>query len=78
MKFYPSNRGGGTEKVLAMLNGGHKKFRGSFYAAAWSLSHIVGGRENFLLFKRGGVNSFTLSWGGGGRKKFRTHDFLIL
>ena len=34
MKFYPYEKGGGAGKVLAMLNGGHKKFRGSFYAAA--------------------------------------------
>ena len=27
-------RKGGTEKVLAMLKGGHKKFWGSFYAVA--------------------------------------------
>ena len=55
MKFYPYERGGGAEKVLAKLKGGggHKKFRGSF-------SHIVGGgREKFPLFKR-----------GGGRQKF--------
>ena len=35
-------RKGGAEKVLAMLKGGHKKFWGSFYVVAWSLSHIVG------------------------------------
>ena len=34
MKFYPHKKGGGTEKVLAMLKGGHKKFWGSFYAVA--------------------------------------------
>ena len=35
MKFYPNvKRGGGAEKVLAMLKGGHKKFWGSFYAVA--------------------------------------------
>ena len=27
-------RKGGAEKVLAMLKGGHKKFRGSFYVVA--------------------------------------------
>ena len=27
-------RKGGVEKVLPMLKGGHKKFRGSFYAVA--------------------------------------------
>ena len=54
-------RKGGAEKVLAML--GHKKFWGSFYTVAWSLSHIVGGRKKFPLFKRGGggAKSFTLS-----------------
>ena len=34
MKFYPFEKGGGAEKVLATLKGGHKKFRGSFYALA--------------------------------------------
>ena len=33
MKFYPYERGGGAEKVVAaMLKGGHNKFLGSFYA----------------------------------------------
>ena len=32
MKFYPYEKGGGAEKVLAMLKGGHTKFWGSFYA----------------------------------------------
>ena len=27
VKFYPYEKGGGAEKVLAMLKGGHKKFR---------------------------------------------------
>ena len=27
-------KGGGAEKVLAMLKGGHKKFWGSFYVVA--------------------------------------------
>ena len=35
VKFYTYKKGGGgAEKVLAMLKGGHKKFRGSFYAVA--------------------------------------------
>ena len=36
VKFYPDEKGGGggAEKVLAMLKGGHKKFWGSFYAIA--------------------------------------------
>ena len=33
MKFYPYEKGG-AETVLAMLKGGHNKFRGSFYAVA--------------------------------------------
>ena len=41
VKFYPDKKGGG--EVLAMLKGGHKMFWGSFYAVAWSFSHIVGG-----------------------------------
>ena len=32
VKFYPYGKGGG--KSLAMLKGGHKKFRGSFYVVA--------------------------------------------
>ena len=34
VKFYPYEKGGGAEKVLAMLKGGHNKFRGNFYAVA--------------------------------------------
>ena len=34
MKFYPYEKGGGAEKVLAMLKEGHKKLRGSLYAVA--------------------------------------------
>ena len=33
MKFYPYEKGG-AEKVLAILNGGHKKIWGRFYAVA--------------------------------------------
>ena len=43
VKFYPCEKGGGRKKVLAMLKGRHKKFGGSFYAVAWSFSHIGGG-----------------------------------
>ena len=34
MKSYPYVKGGGAQKVLAMLTGGHKKFWGSFYGVA--------------------------------------------
>ena len=34
MKFYPYEKGGGAEKVLAMLKGGHNKFWGSFYVVS--------------------------------------------
>ena len=34
MKFYPCEKGGGAEKVLAMLKGRHNKLWGSFYAVA--------------------------------------------
>ena len=34
VNFYPYKKGGGAEKVLAMLKGGHKQFWGSFYAVA--------------------------------------------
>ena len=51
----PLRKGGGAEKVLAIL------FWGSFYVIAGSFSHIVGGGVKFPLFKRGGTKSFTLS-----------------
>ena len=56
VKFYPSEMGGGAEKVLAIL----KREREGFQ------------------FKKGGAKSFTLSWGGGGLKHFRTRDLSIL
>ena len=34
MKFNLYEKGGGAEKVLVMLKGGYKKFRGSFYVVA--------------------------------------------
>ena len=36
LEVLPLRKGGGgaAEKVLAMLKGGHKKFRGSFYVVA--------------------------------------------
>ena len=43
MKFYPYKKVGRAEKVLAMLKGGHNKFRGSFDAVASSFSHIERG-----------------------------------
>ena len=43
MMFYPNENGGWAEKVLAMLEGGHKKFWGSFYMVARSFSHIEWG-----------------------------------
>ena len=33
--FTPTKRG--AEKVLAMLKGGHRKFRGSFYAVGLAM-----------------------------------------
>ena len=55
MKFYPYKKGGGAEKVLVMLKGGHKTFWGCFYAVALIFSHIEGGgRKKFQLFKSGG------------------------
>ena len=41
LKFYPYEKGGGGRKVLAMQKGGHTQFWGSFYAVAWSFSHIA-------------------------------------
>ena len=34
VKFYPHEKGGGANKVLAMLKWGHNKFWGSLYAEA--------------------------------------------
>ena len=51
---------GGSEKVLAMLKGGHKMFWGSF-------SHIEGGRKKFPLFKRGARKVVPCLDRGGGR-----------
>ena len=34
VKFYPYKKGGGAEKVLTMLKGGHKRFWGTFYPVA--------------------------------------------
>ena len=34
MKFYLYEKGGGAEKVLAMLKGGHDKFWGSFFRSS--------------------------------------------
>ena len=76
VNFYPyEKKGGGAEKVLAMLKGGggHKTFWGSFYAVAWSFSHIEGGSIKFPLFKRGGAKRFTLSRGGGAQKVSDPH-----
>ena len=67
----------GAEKVLAILKGGGpQKVLGSFYLVAWRFSHFEGGgAQKFPLFK---TKTFTLSWGGGGRKRFRTCNFPIL
>ena len=44
----PLRKGGGGGLTMLKV-GGHKKFRGSFYTVACSLSHIkgVGGRNKF-------------------------------
>ena len=34
VKFYPNKKGGGAEKVLTVLKGGHTQFLGSFYTVA--------------------------------------------
>ena len=34
VKFYPYEKGGGAETILATLKGGHKKFWGRFFTAA--------------------------------------------
>ena len=75
--FTPTKRGGGAEKVLAMLKGGYKKFWGRFYAVAWSILKGGGGVKSFHSLK-GGAQIFLHSLEGGGRKKFWTRDFPIL
>ena len=69
MKFYPYEKGGGgAEKVLAMLKGGHKQFWDSFYVEGCSFSHIEGRRKKFPLFERGGGAQKVLPCLEGGRK----------
>ena len=78
MNFYPYEKGGGAEKVLTMLKGGHNKFWGSFYAVARSFSHIERGHKRFPLFKREERKVLPcLEWGGE-RKRFRTRDFPVV
>ena len=64
-----------------LKGGGAKTFWGSFYAVAWSFSHIEGGggRNKSPLFKKGGTKSSPPSWAlmGGGYKKFQARDFPI-
>ena len=76
----PLRKDGGTEKVLAMLKGGQKKFWGSFYVEAWSLSHVEGGRKKFPLLKRGTQKLLPCleGGGGGGGKQFQTCSFPIV
>ena len=58
MKFYPYEKGGGVEKVLAMLKGGgHKKFWGSFchvraYRTPLPVSTVRSQVYNFCLFNK--------------------------
>ena len=67
-----------------MLKGRHKKFWGSFYAVAYSFSHIEvwgeGGRKKFPFFKRGGGRARTvlpcLEGGGGGVSDPRFSHFV--
>ena len=47
---------------LSHAEGGHNKFRGSFYEVVLSLSHTDGGHKKFPTIKSGG--------GGGGRKSY--------
>ena len=56
-------RGGGAEKVLAILKGGGgaQTVLGYILRGSMKFWHIVGGRVKFPLFKRGGAKSLTLS-----------------
>ena len=52
VKFYPYVKGGKQSFILAVLKGGHKKGKGSFYMV--SFSHIErGGAKKFPLIKMG-------------------------
>ena len=71
MKFYPYEKGGGAGKVLAMLKGGGegtKRFSVVLTRVLDVLTILEGWHKRFAPFKRGeGVQSFTLSWGGGSK-----------
>ena len=57
--------------------GGRKKFWGSFYTEV--LAILKGGAKGFHSLKGRGRKMFhPVLRGGGGHKKFRTHDFPIL
>ena len=62
MKFYSYEKGGGAEKVLAKLKGGHNKFWGSFTQLLEVLAILKGGGAKSFHSLIGGVaKSFTLS-----------------
>ena len=74
MKFYPYKKGGGAEKVLAVLKGGHKQFWRNIYVAV--LAILKQGRKKFPLFKRGVHKVLPcLDGGGGGTTSFGPATF---
>ena len=59
----------GSDKVLAMLKGGHQQFWGSFYMVAWSFSHIEGGgAQKMSTLYKGAQQVLPCLDGGGGAK----------
>ena len=63
--------------------GGAQQFWGSFSTVARGFNHTDGGwgvqsEKKFPPFKRGSRKVLSFLERGGGRKKFRTHNFPIL
>ena len=75
-KFAPFKRvGGGLKFYLFLKVGGG----GEIPPFKRKREEGGGGHKNVHSLLGVGMNSFTLSWGGGGgRKKFQTRDFPIL
>ena len=73
MKFYPYERVGGSQEVLAMLKGRHS-FEIVLTPELKVLAILMGGAKSFHLLKGWGGRRLE----GGGHIKFRTRYFPIL
>ena len=73
MKFHPYKKGGGAQKVLAMLNGGGiQSFEVVLTLELVVLAILKGSANKFSLFRNGGREKFypfLKRWGGGGTQK---------